>query len=61
MTEDKIDANSKRTILGEAYFLRAYYHFKLILNWEKIIVRDKYVTNAADLIKGLSPREEAWG
>lgn len=61
MTEDKIDANSKKTILGEAYFLRAYYHFKLILNWEKIIIRDKYVTNAADLIKGLSPREEAWG
>lgn len=57
---DKIDSNIKEQIVNEAYFLRAYYHLKLLLNWEKIIVRDKYITNQADLSKALSTREEAW-
>ena len=39
---------------------RSYYHLKLILNWEKIILRDKYITDPADLSKGLSSREEGW-
>ena len=60
MGDDKIDAASKAVILGEAHFLRAYYHMKLLLNWEKIIVRDRYVTNQADLMVGLSDRSTAW-
>ncbi len=60
MEADKIDEASKNVIVGEAYFLRAYYHMKLILNWEKIILRDKYITSQADLIAGLSQRADAW-
>ena len=48
-------ANYKR-----GYFLRAYYHLKLLLNWKEIIIRDKYITSQAELSKGLSPRPDAW-
>lgn len=52
--------DSQRTqYLNEAYFLRAYYHLKLLLNWKEIIIRDQYV-DADNLNKALSSREEAW-
>ncbi len=60
MSDDVIDANVRTQIVNEAYFLRAYYHMKLILNWKEIIIRDKYITNQAELSKGLSTRTEAW-
>ena len=58
--DENIDSNIKAQIVNEGYFLRAYYHLKLILNWKEIIIRDKYITNQADLSKGLSSRHEAW-
>ena len=58
--DENIDSNIKAQIVNEGYFLRAYYHLKLILNWKEIIIRDKYITNQADLSKGLSSRPEAW-
>lgn len=60
MEEGTIDPNIRAQIINEAYFLRAYYHLKLLLNWKEIIVRDKYLTNQAELNKGLSPRPDAW-
>lgn len=60
MAAGTIDPTVQAQIVNEAYFLRAYYHLKLILNWEQIIIRDKYITNQADLSKGLASREEAW-
>lgn len=49
-------------ILNEAYFLRAYYHMKLLLNWEQIIIRDKYLVtvSSSELGEPLSTREAAW-
>lgn len=47
-------------IQAEARFLRAYYHMKLLLNWEKIYIRDKYITKESDLSVPLSTRTEAW-
>lgn len=48
------------TLTGEAKFLRAYYHFKLIINWEKIIIRDEFLTGEVQTHKALSERKAAW-
>lgn len=60
MSSDLIDEASKKQIIAEARFLRAYYHFKLLTNFEKIILFDKVPTSEADLAKGLSERKEAY-
>lgn len=60
MPEGSIDEASKKQIIAEAKFLRAYYHFKLLTNFEKIILRDKVPTSEADLAKGLSERKDAY-
>ena len=59
MTSDKISDVEKQQIIGEATFLRAYYHFKLLTLYEKIILRTELVTNET-LDKPLSSRPEAW-
>ncbi len=58
--DDKIEPQQRTQIVNEAHFLRAYYHLKLILNWEEIIIRDKYITNQEDLSKDKSSRADAW-
>lgn len=58
--DENINTSIRDQIVNEAYFLRAYYHLKLLLNWEQIIIRDKYITNQADLSKALASRTEAW-
>lgn len=60
MGDDKIDPIIRNQIVNEGKFLRAYYHLKLILNWEKIIVRDHFITDQSDLSAPLSERAEAW-
>lgn len=45
---------------GEALFIRAYDHFKLLMNWEKIIIRNEYLTSEAQTHKALSSRIECW-
>ncbi|MDE6796137.1 MAG: RagB/SusD family nutrient uptake outer membrane protein [Muribaculaceae bacterium] len=60
MGDDKIDPTLRTQIVNEGKFLRAYYHLKLILNWEKIIVRDHFITDQADLSAPLSERAAAW-
>ena len=63
MDETKITANDKKALLAEAKFLRAYYNFKLLLNWKEIVIRNSYITNMKDaalLAKDVSPRSECW-
>jgi hypothetical protein len=60
MTDKQIDAASKKMILAEARFLRAYYYFKLITNFGKVIIRDKVPNGEADLPKAPSTRNEVW-
>ncbi len=60
MDDEKIDPNVREELVAEARFLRAFYHFKLLLNFEQIIVRDKVATSVQDAAQGLSTREEAW-
>jgi len=56
----KISEEDRAMIQNEGYFLRGYYHMKLLLNWEKIVIRDKYITSTDELDKPLSSRSEAW-
>ena len=60
MKPEMIDDASRKMIIAEAKFLRAYYHFRLLQNFERIIIRDKYPTGGKDLPKALSSRAEAY-
>ncbi len=60
MGEDKISATKRDQIVNEGKFLRAYYHLKLLLNWEKIIIRDHFITDQSELSAPLSERTAAW-
>lgn len=60
MSDDKIDPIIREQIVAEARFLRGFLHFRLLNNFEQIIVRDKTPANEGELSKGLSSREEAW-
>jgi len=59
MTSDKISEAEKKQIIGEATFLRGYYHFKLLTLYEQIILRTELISNET-LDKPLSTRPEAW-
>ena len=58
--EGMIEEDERKNLINEARFLRGYYYLKLQLNWEKIVIRDKYITSQADMNKGLSPRTASW-
>ncbi|MCI6549829.1 MAG: RagB/SusD family nutrient uptake outer membrane protein [Prevotella sp.] len=62
MTESQLSGSDKKRLQAEAHFLRGYYDMILLLNWERIIVRDHYITSgeASALDKEVSPRPEAW-
>ena len=60
MTEEQISTQAKDKVIAEARFLRAYYHLKLLLNWEKIILRDAYPKGLSSIDKGVSERSETW-
>jgi hypothetical protein len=60
MPSTAINDVDKNQIIAEAQFLRAYYHLKLILNWEKIKIRNKYITDQSQIDAPLSERTEAW-
>ena len=60
MNEEQISTQAKDKIVAEARFLRAYYHLKLLLNWEKIILRDAYPKGLSSIDKALSERAETW-
>lgn len=57
---DKISEAERNMIIAEAHFLRGYYHLKLLLNFQQIIVRDKYIVHQSELEKNLSSRTAAW-
>ncbi|MDN3491509.1 RagB/SusD family nutrient uptake outer membrane protein [Winogradskyella bathintestinalis] len=59
MTSNQISDAEKRQIIGEATFLRAYYHFKLLTLYDKIILRTEIISNET-LDKPLASRPESW-
>ncbi len=60
MTEEQIKPEEKAKIVAEARFLRAFLHFRLLNNWESIILQTEAPTNEEELEKPLSTREEVW-
>ncbi len=60
ISENKITEEQRTQLLAEAKFLRAYYHFKLLSNFNQIIVRDKYPENQGDLFLPVAERKAAW-
>jgi len=52
--------DDKVQLIAEAKFLRAYYHFKLLLNWNEIIIRDSYIKKESELSKPLDARTKCW-
>ncbi len=60
MDAGKITEEEKNQIIAEARFLRGYYHFKLLLNWEQIIIKDGASASEDALEKPLATRAETW-
>ena len=58
--EGNIDEAVRANLINEARFLRAYYYLKLQLNWEQVVLRDKYITSQAEMNKGLASRTDSW-
>lgn len=58
----KLSDDERKQLMAEAHFLRGYYHMRLLLNWEQIIIRDKYITSGEQsaIDKAVSPRPECW-
>ncbi len=59
MTSEQISAADKQQIIGEATFLRGYYHFKLLTLFEQIVLRTEMVT-LDNINQALATRPEAW-
>lgn len=57
---EKISETKRNELMAEAHFMRGYYHLMLLLNWEKIIIRDQYVNDEGLLEKPLSSRTACW-
>lgn len=60
IADEGINPTIRTQIVNEGHFLRGYYHLKLLLNFEEIIIRDKYITSQSELNKALSTRQETW-
>ncbi len=54
------DATQKNAYLGEAYFLRSFCHFYLLLNYRNIVLYDKTPKVAADFIQPQAKPDDVW-
>lgn len=57
---EKLSDEDYNYLMGEAVFLRAYYHMELLMNWKDIIIREDYLTSESQVHKPVSPRIDAW-
>jgi len=60
IAEGSISEAKRSELIAEGHFLRGYYHLMLLLNWEKIIIRDVYENDETKLNKPLSERVACW-
>ena len=60
VAEIDMDEAYRSQIVNEATFLRAYYHMKLLMNWDEIILREEYINSADQLDLPLSDRATCW-
>lgn len=54
------NATRKKQILGEAYFLRAFFHWCLTKNFGDIVIRTKASQSIDDAYVGKSPKEDVY-
>ena len=55
MAEDR-----KREIMGEAYYLRAYFHWMLTKNFGDVVIKTKASTSLAESVVGKSPQADVY-
>lgn len=55
-----MDATRQKQIIGEAYFLRAFYHWILTKNFGDVPVKTKASATQAEAVVGKSPRAEVY-
>lgn len=60
MTPAMIDDASRKEIMAEGRFLRAYYYFRLICNFEQLVLRDKVPAGEGELDQPLATRAATW-
>ena len=56
----RMDATRQKQIIGEAYFLRAFYHWMLTKNFGDVPVKIKASSNQVEAIVGKSPRADVY-
>ena len=59
ISAENITEAERKQFIGEATFLRGYYHFKLLTIFDQIITRTEIVSGS-NLDKALATRAEAW-
>jgi len=60
MSDAIILPEERSQVVAEAKFLRGFLHFRLLNNWDQIILQDAAPKSEADLSKPLSDRETVW-
>lgn len=60
VSDKEFTSISKKQIMAEVKFLRGFYHMKLLMNWEKIYIRDKYAKSEKELGGPVSERPVTW-
>ena len=60
MTSEQIDADRQTQIIAQAKFLRGYFHYRLLLNWEEIPLLNFLPQTPEELSQPLSSREAVW-
>jgi len=58
--EEAISSETRKQVIAEAKFLRAYYHFKILSHYKKAIIRTDVPKGDTDLPKADSPRSEVY-
>jgi hypothetical protein len=58
--QTSMDATRKKEIIGEAYFLRAFYHWMLTKNFNEVIVKDKASDVQANAYRNKGTKAEVY-
>ncbi len=60
MTEDRIDLEVRDKIVAEAYFLKAYYYTRLMLNFERVVWNEQFAQDDTQLENPAVSRKVGW-
>lgn len=60
VSQTPMDAARRDEILGEAYFLRAYFHWMLTKNFRDVVIKTNTSSSLAEANQGVSPKAEVY-